>query len=90
MAYANRGLSCPKCEHKTFISDSVADKENNEIYRERTCTNPKCCNVFFTSEFIVEDNAVFRELWHEMKRQYNRNQKKEREKRDADQDRRTL
>lgn len=80
MAYANRGLFCPDCGVKTFVSDSVIDKENNEIYRERTCVS--CKKVFFTTEFIVDEDEKFRELWYELKRQYNRNQKKEREKND--------
>ena len=78
MAYSNSGLYCPECGYKTFVSDSVPDKENGEFYRERTCT--KCGKVFFTNEFVIEDNAAFRELWYELKRQYNQERKKEREK----------
>ena len=78
MAYANRGLFCPDCGVKTFVSDSVIDKENNEIYRERTCVS--CKKVFFTTEFVIEDGAVFRELWYGLKNEYQRERRKEREK----------
>ena len=78
MAYANRGLFCPKCGGKTFVSYSVEDKENNEVYRERTCVS--CSKVFYTTEFIVEDDAAFRELWYELRNKYQRERKKEREK----------
>lgn len=77
MAYANRGLFCPNCGITTFVSDSVMDKKNNELYRERTCVG--CHKTFFTTEFIVEDDAAFRELWHKLKNEYQRDRKKERE-----------
>lgn len=79
MAYANRGLFCPDCGVKTFVSDSVMDKENDELYRERTCTG--CGKVFFTTEFILEDSAVFRELWYKLKNEYQRERRRERKKR---------
>lgn len=74
MAYANRGLFCPDCGTKTFVSYSVEDRENDEVYRERTCVS--CGKVFYTTEFIVEDDAAFRELWSKLRREYNRTRKK--------------
>jgi transcriptional regulator NrdR family protein len=78
MAYANSGLFCPDCGVKSFVSDSAIDKENNELYRERTCT--RCGKVFFTTEFVVDEDDKFRELWLKLKLKYNRERKKEREK----------
>ena len=78
MAYANIGMFCPDCGVKTFVSDSAPDKKNNELYRERTCT--RCGKVFFTTEFVVDEDNKFRELWSKLKSEYQRNRRKEREK----------
>ena len=78
MAYANSGMFCPDCGVKTFVSDSAPDKKNNELYRERTCV--RCHKTFFTTEFIVEEDDKFRELWLKLKNEYQQDRKKEREK----------
>lgn len=53
-------MTC-ECGGKLVVTDSV-HVTNDEIYRRRKCK--KCSRVIFTSEFEVEHDECFKELWN--------------------------
>lgn len=56
-------MHCPKCENlKTHIADTVYNEVDDEFYRKRKC--PRCKHIFYTVEFIVEENDEFRKQWN--------------------------
>lgn len=72
MTYSNRGIVCPKCGIKTRNTDTIPDNEHNEIYREKTCY--LCGHVFYTLEFVLEDNEglqkALKDLRFDRRKQY--------------------
>ena len=53
-------MVCPKCSGKVRVIDNV--RVDNDIYRKRRCVD--CNRVFFTAEFEVEYDGVFKYEWN--------------------------
>lgn len=53
-------MKCPICEGKIATVD-VLNVDENEIYRKKKCE--LCGHVFFTAEFEVAENKVFKKEW---------------------------
>ena len=53
-------MVCPKCSGKVRIIDNV--NVDNDVYRKRRCVD--CKHVFFTTEFEIEYEGVFRDEWN--------------------------
>ena len=63
-------MMCPNCGGKTRVADRVDNTWDDEIYRERVCT--ECHHIFYTAEIEVEKNEQFKEKWYK----YHRDRKK--------------
>jgi transcriptional regulator NrdR family protein len=61
-------MTCPKCNGKIQVSDTVHNEKENEIMRKRDCR--RCGYQFFTIEYEVIVNQKFLEEWdiHHRKR----------------------
>ena len=55
-------MKCPKCENDVHIKLTRQNHDDNETYRLRKCK--VCGHQFYTVEFEVEDNEIFREAWN--------------------------
>ena len=61
-------MICPKCHSRTRVSNTRHNVEENETYRQHTCTNKDCKNIFYTIEFEAIENENFREQYKAAKR----------------------
>ena len=64
----NNLLKCPECGGNTKSVDNALNTDNNEMYRQKTCTNPDCRYFFYTVEFVVESNQELVETWNRYRR----------------------
>lgn len=55
-------MRCSKCGSKLHVKDTVHNLADNEVYRKRICD--KCGFVIFTTEFEVEADMDYLELWY--------------------------
>lgn len=55
-------MMCPKCGEKLEVKDVVHNAADNEVYRKRVCK--KCKAEIFTTEFEVEPDMDYMELWY--------------------------
>ena len=53
-------MKCPKCSNKSTVIDYVKTPEN-EIYRKRKCKT--CGHIFYSVEFVAEQDEVFEKEW---------------------------
>lgn len=58
-------MTCPKCNEKTKVTQTVYNPWQRETYRRRMCL--KCGRSFHTVEFEVEVNDRFRLDWEKHK-----------------------
>lgn len=61
-------LKCPECGGATRSVDNVLDRDNNEVYRQKSCLNPDCGYFFYTVEFVVESSQELIETWNKHRR----------------------
>ena len=54
-------MVCPKCGGKTHVRDNSGNKDTNENYRQRVCK--ECGHRFYTVEFEVEEDKLFKKSW---------------------------
>lgn len=54
-------MICPNCDGPTKLTGKVYNGDEDELYRRHKCK--KCGNVFFTVEFDVEPDSVFKKAW---------------------------
>lgn len=55
-------MKCPNCGKKLLVKDTVHNVADNEVYRKRVC---ECCDkIIFTTEFEVEADMDYMELWY--------------------------
>jgi len=59
-------MTCPKCNGKLKVVDSVYIPDSNEYRRNKVCT--KCGHEIYTIEFEVEVNERFKDEWYEYHR----------------------
>ena len=60
-------IFCEKCKVGAPVIDTVFNPKENSFYRKRKC--PKCKKIFFTIEFIVEnDDDLAKHEWLEYHR----------------------
>ena len=52
-------MICPKCKSKAKTVAGAINKEHDEVYRKRVCT--ECGYKFYTVEFPVEPNIQFKD-----------------------------
>lgn len=55
-------MKCSKCGGKLAVKDTVHNVTDNEVYRKRVC--PDCGAIIFTTEFEVEANMDYLELYN--------------------------
>jgi len=67
-------MTCPRCNHKVVVADSVHNPATNETYRKRKCTT--CGHVFYTIEFEVDCDDTFKDIWKRNYRISERRKKK--------------
>lgn len=53
-------MTCPKCNGKVSVTDSVHAFANTE-YRRKKCT--ECGHIFYTAEVEVENDDKFKRAW---------------------------
>lgn len=64
-------MLCPKCGGKSGVIDTVKNPVDNEIYRQRKCTD--CGRVFYSIETKADCNQDFmEEKWHKYYRRKRR------------------
>lgn len=54
-------MTCPKCDGKTIVTDSV-NANQNTTYRRKKCT--VCGHIFYTAEFEVEQTEKLHLTWN--------------------------
>ena len=52
-------MNCPKCNLKCNVTDTRHSSE--ETYRKQKC--PNCGFVFYTVEFLCDDNDALKKTW---------------------------
>ena len=55
-------MTCPKCEGKVTVTDSVHNSDTNETYRYKECLG--CGRKFYTIEFEVDVDDKFMDEWY--------------------------
>lgn len=55
-------MKCSKCGGKLAVKDTVHNVTDNEVYRKRVC--PDCSAIIFTTEFEVETDKNYLELYN--------------------------
>lgn len=73
-------MTCPNCKGPSKVVDNTYIPSDNELYRKRKCCD--CGFIFYTIEFIVEPDSLYRTLWTAHNRANSKNRNKQ-EKRNA-------
>lgn len=68
-------MTCPNCNGPVKVVDTTHIPDDNEIYRKRQCC--ECKFIFYTTEFIVEPDSLYRKLWTDYNRANSKNRKKQ-------------
>lgn len=55
-------MKCRKCNGKLSVKDVVHNAIDNEVYRKRICD--ECGETIFTTEFEVDPDMDYMELWY--------------------------
>lgn len=55
-------MRCSKCDGKLAVKDNAYNTADNELYRKRICQD--CGSIIFTTEFEVEANKDYLELYN--------------------------
>lgn len=56
-------MNCPKCKSTRLgVMDSVHNRDANETYRKRKCT--ECGKIFYTVEFEAAYDELFAKDWN--------------------------
>ena len=55
-------MKCPNCGKKLLVKDTVHNVADNEVYRKRICK--ECGETIFTTEFEVDPDMDYMELWY--------------------------
>lgn len=55
-------MKCRKCNGKLSVKDVVHNSIDNEVYRKRICD--ECGETIFTTEFEVDPDIDYMELWY--------------------------
>lgn len=71
-------MTCPKCGGSVKVLETTHIPDDNEIYRKRQCC--ECNFIFYTTEFVVDPDGLYRKLWTEHNRANSKNRKKKGEK----------
>lgn len=71
-------MNCPKCGGKAAVLDVVPNPDDNEVYRKLKCA--ECGNIFYTTEFEVDNDETFRKNFANYARHNSKNRNKEKNK----------
>ena len=66
-------MVCPKCGGKTKVNKTIQIKDDNEVYRNRKCL--ACGHSFYTTEFEVDFEGIYKEIWDNKLKEWYMNRK---------------